>query len=480
MIRRDFVRQSFVAAGSAYAVGRAPLSASELVSQQVAPAKLTEHVAQFVVDTRFEDIPQDALANGKKHILDGFGLALAGSVSVMGPRMQDYLRSLGFQTGPATVIGSSLKVPPGHAALANGTWIHADDFDDAGGNGHPTVTVLPPAFAMTETRRGSGRDLMLAYQVGVEVESRVAGANSGGNNAFHGTTLYGSFGSAAACAKLLGLDATQTANALGIVSTRSGGIRANFGTMTKPLQVGSTSSAGVEAAELASRGWTAATDILEAPLGFYRSTGGQLDPGALMNRLGQPWAISAGFGIKRFPCGAIQQAVMEELMGVTTRNNLRAQDVERVEITGNPGSVVTLFRTRPTNGLEAKFSMQFAVAIILLERNATLHHFTDEVVRRPEVQDLLPRVTFAPDTEAGALGNGVRIHLRNGTVLTSRAQPHRGSAQNPMSFEEVADKVRSNASFARWPSSKTEKVIELVRTLETVPDMRELTASLTA
>ena len=479
MIRRDFFRQSLFAAGSAYTVGRAPLAPLQAVAQDVPALDVTRYVSQFIVETEFEEIPEDAMANGKKHVLDGFGLAVSGSASEMGPRMRQYLRTLGFEGGTASVIGSAMKVPAGFAALANGVSIHAHDFDDTGGNGHPTVTVLPPAFALSEAGRRSGRDLLLAYHIGVEVESRLAAAVAGDNNAFHGTPLYGSFGSAAACARLRGLDATQTANALGIVATRGAGLRANFGTMTKPLQVGSASSAGVEAAELASLGWTAATDIIEAPLGFFKATGGQVNADAVLNRLGRPWAFSTGFTIKRFPCGAIQQAVMEEVLRVATRIDLRADDVEKVEVGGTAGTVTTLFRHRPTTGLHAKFSMEFAVSILILDRQAGLTQFSDEVVRRRDVQDLVRRVTFSADVDAAREGFSLKIYLRDGTVLSSRAPPARGHVRNPMSYEEVAAKFRENAAYARWPAAKTESVIDLVRSLDRVADMGGLTAALT-
>ena len=187
MIRRDFFRQSLFPAGSAYTVGRAPLAPLQAVAQDVPALDVTRYVSQFIVETEFEEIPEDAMANGKKHVLDGFGLAVSGSASEMGPRMRQYLRTLGFEGGTASVIGSAMKVPAGFAALANGVSIHAHDFDDTGGNGHPTVTVLPPAFALSEAGRRSGRDLLLAYHIGVEVESRLAAAVAGDNNAFHGT-----------------------------------------------------------------------------------------------------------------------------------------------------------------------------------------------------------------------------------------------------------------------------------------------------
>ena len=156
---------------------------------------------------------------------------------------------------------------------------------------HPTVPVLPPAFALCEVGRRSGKDFLLAYHLGVEVECKIAEAIAPRHydEGFHTTGTIGSFGSAAACARLRGLDARQTAYALGIAATEGGGFRHNFGSMTKPFHAGHAAENGTVAADLAALGWTASEDILEAPLGFFQAAGGSFDPGSIVGRLGKPW-----------------------------------------------------------------------------------------------------------------------------------------------------------------------------------------------
>ena len=480
MIRRDFFKNSLVMAGSVLNAGRASAAETQTDEPPRSPG-LTRHVSEFVVNTRYEDLPADVLELGKKSMLDGFGLALAGSASDMGPLMRQYLKTLGRLDGKASIIGTEMKVPAVFAALANGVSIHAHDYDDAGGSGHPTVTVLPPAFALSEVGRRTGKDLLLAYHTGVEVECRLAAASSARNDAFHSTSTFGSFGSAAASAKLGGLSPAQTVNALGVVSTQAAGLRANFGSMTKPLQVGHAAGNGVAAADLASLGWTAADDILESPLGFFKAAGAGFHPDAIWNRLGKPWAFASGFEIKRFPCGAIQQPVMDEVLRLSAQKNIQAGDVEKVEVGGNAGNVTTLFRHRPTTGLEGKFSMEFAVSILLLDRKAGLGQFTDAVVQRAEVQDMIRRVTFRVDPDFNKDGNfSVKLTMKDGTILSTRTGPAKGSPKNPMTYEEVADKFRGCAEFAKWPTRKAELVIELVKTLERAADVRQLTAALTA
>src|SRR2546426_11104534 len=237
MIRRDFFKTPLALAG--VTLGRPVRAAAAAGAEELAKAPgLTRYISEFIVNTKYEDIPDDVVTLGKKTLLDGFGLALAGSASVVGPVVRQYLGTLGLAPGKsATVVGTAMKAPPRFAALANGVSIHADDYDDTGSALHVTAPVLPPAFALCELGRRSGKDLMLAFHVGVEVENKIGDAISPRHNkdGFHTTGTCGSFGSAAACAKLRGLNATQTACALGIAASEASGIRDNCGSMTKPV-----------------------------------------------------------------------------------------------------------------------------------------------------------------------------------------------------------------------------------------------------
>ena len=492
MIRRDFCKTSLAFAG--FTLG-GPLGAAAAPAAEFPKAPgLTKYVADFIVKTRYEDIPEDALTLGKKTILDGFGLALAGSASAMGPLIRQYIGTLGLSGGKASIIGTAVKAPPRFAALANGISIHADDYDDTGSALHVTAPALPPAFALCESGRRSGRDLMLAYHVGVEVENKIGDAISSRHNddGFHTTGTCGSFGSAAACAKLHSLSATQTAYALGIAASEASGIRDNFGSMTKPFHAGHAAENGTVAADLAALGWTAAGDILEAPLGFFQAAGGGFDPRAIVNRLGDPWMfLSSGDLIKRFPCGTIQQPYMDEILRLLQQNDIKAANIEKIDVGGNQSNFNTLFQHHPTTGLEAKFSMEFCIAILLLEHKAGLSQFTDAVVQRPDVQEMIRRVNFYVDPEYNKSQGEVllsvlseagiiKIHMKDGKVLTGRTQASKGSPKNPMTYEEVADKFRGNAEFAKWPATKAASVIELVKSLERQPDMSALTAALTA
>src|SRR5688572_1312835 len=276
----------------------------------------TRYVTEFIRGTRLADLPGDVVALGKKSILDGLGLALSGSVAKSGELVRQHLRSLGLASGPATVIGADLKVPPRFAAFANGVGIHADDYDDTqlavapdrvyGLLTHPTAPALPAALAVGEALGSSGREVMLAYHLGVEVECKIAEAIHPRHyqSGFHSTATCGTFAAASAAARLMSLEEEAIARALSIAGSQSAGLRENFGTMTKPFHAGRSSESGVVAAQFASYGWTATDNILEAPRGFFNAAGGGYDPDAIIGKLGRPWTFAEpGISIKPHQIG---------------------------------------------------------------------------------------------------------------------------------------------------------------------------------
>ena len=266
---------------------------------------LTHEVALFVHAAKSADLPAVVVANGKKSILDGLGLALSGSVATSGEYVRRHLDDIGAVTGTATVIGTDRKVPPRFAAFANGVGIHADDYDDTqlavakdrvyGLLTHPTAPALPSALAMGETLGASGADVMLAYHIGVEVECKIAEAINPRHyqTGFHATATCGTYAAAAAAGRLMGLNVEQLLRALSIAGSQSAGLRENFGTMTKPFHAGRSSESGVAAAQFASYGWTAAPTILEAPRGFFSAAGGGYDENAIRGKLGNPGRSTA-------------------------------------------------------------------------------------------------------------------------------------------------------------------------------------------
>jgi 2-methylcitrate dehydratase PrpD len=460
---------------------------------------LTAHVAQFITRTRASAIPGDVMHLGKRSILDGIGLALAGNAAESGHIVRRYLRTLGFPTDKGcTVIGTHLKVPARFAAFANGIAIHADDYDDTqlavakdrvyGLLTHPTAPALPPALALGEIANRSGSDVLAAYQIAVEVETKVAEAIDPRHydHGFHSTATIGTIGATAAAAKLLGLNAEQTQRALGIGASQAAGLRENFGTMTKPFHPGRSSESGVVAAEFARLGWTATPFVLEANRGFFRAAGGGYDAAAIDGKLGNPWTFAfPGVSIKPHPSGSLTHPGMGKMLDLIRQHDIQPSQVLQVRVGTNRHMPNALIHHRPKNELQAKFSMEFCMAILLLKRKAGLAEFTDYMVNRPDVRRMIERIDFGVHPEAEAAGYEkmttiIEIELTDGRKISGRADFGKGSPTNPMSDTELADKFRECAAWGKLPKANAEKVIELVFGLEKVKSIRELMRLLAA
>jgi 2-methylcitrate dehydratase PrpD len=498
MRRRDFGKTSFGVLGASVLASPVPADATAVAEEFPKRPGLTKYVGTFVQQTKYEDIPLDVIELGKKSILDGLGLALAGSRAESGPISRKFIEQSGVHADAATVIGTAQKTSPRFAALVNGISIHADDFDDTqlaaakdrvyGLLTHPTVPVLPAIFALAEQRTVNGKDWLVAYHVGAEVECKIAEAISPRHyqDGFHTTGTCGPFGSAAACAKLLQFDLSKTLKTFGLAASQSGGLRENFGTMTKPFQAGHAAEIGLASAELVALGWTAAEQILEADRGFFHAAGGSYDPFAIADRLGKPWTFaSPGVSLKPYPSGSLTHPAMTELARLIETNRIQASQVEKIDIGANHNMTTTLLHHNPKTGLEGKFSMEYCLAILLLERKAGLSEFSDKNVQRADVREMIQKINFYVDPEAEAAGfdkmtSILKIMLKEGRVITGRAEFAKGSPSSPMSFDEAAAKFRGCAEYAEWPSAKTEKIISFVKDLERASNVAALSPLLSA
>jgi 2-methylcitrate dehydratase PrpD len=455
---------------------------------------LTEYVARFIVETVSRRIPREVMHLGKRSILDGLGLAIAGNAAASGRLVRDYLTALGCTTSDGcTVIGTDLKLPARFAAFANAIAIHADDYDDTqlavakdrvyGLLTHPTAPALPPALALGERDNRSGLDVLTAYQIAVEVETKLSEAINPRHydDGFHSTGTIGTLASAAASARLMALDVEQTRRALGIAASQSAGLRENFGTMTKPFHPGRSAESGIVAADFAKLGWTATPIVLEAGRGFFKAAGGGYDPQAIEGRLGNPWTFAfPGVSIKPHPSGSLTHPAMGLVLELIRRHDISAEQVVKVRVGTNRHMPNALIHHRPQNELQAKFSMEFCMAILLLERRAGLAEFTDKVVNRSDVQKMIEKVEFSVHPLAEAAGyekmtTVIDIELSDGRTISGSADFGKGSPTNPMSDEELALKFRECADWGGLAKQNAEKIVDLVFNLENVKSIRELT-----
>ena len=455
---------------------------------------LTTELAEFIHDIDFESIPKSVVQRAKEAIIDGIGVVLSGHSSDCATLVRRYISGLGLR-GEATVAGEATTLPAEYAALANGVAGHALDFDDTqisslpdrvyGLLTHPTTPVLAAALPAAEEAGASGRELLTAFCAGVEVACKMAEAINPHHyaNGFHSTGTIGIFGATAAAAKLYGLNPEATRHAMGIAASKSSGIRAAFGTMTKPYHAGAAGEGGIVATKLAQIGYKTAPDALDGPWGFFQVAGGGVEPEAIQGKLGNPHSlIDPGVSIKPYPCGSLSHPSMDALLDLILEHDIKADAVSAVRLGTTSNVLAALRYPEPANELEAKFSIPFCLAILVLDRRGGIAQFTDETVLRGDVREMMSRVE--PYLHEGLEAEGfqrirsiVEVKLKDGSILTKEASTSRGTPERPMSQAELADKFHDCAQ--RTLSTGVEKqVLELVYGLDGLADIRALTSLL--
>ena len=444
------------------------------------PVNAGERLARFVAGT--DRVPDDALLQAKRCLLDTLGVALAGSRE---ESARTVARWLGDQGGrpEASVLGRTLRLPAADAALANGTAAHALDFDDVSlpMRGHPSAPLLPAVLALGEAAGSSGRDLLTAFALGFEVEAKLGRAIGGAHYAlgWHATSTLGALGAAAACARLLRLDAGRAQTALGIAASLASGLQQNFGSMTKPLHAGWAARSGVVAAQLAARGLTAGAEAIEGPSGFLRARSGGAGPDlAPFEALGQPFEIvSPGVGVKLYPCCYATHRAVDAVLELRAAHGIEPVGVARVRVEVNRGGLMPLRAEPSATGLEAKFSLEYCLAAALLDGRLGLSSFADEAVRRPAVSELMAKVKAGEGEEAAEFPIGgyaeVRIALSDGSEYGTRVDVPRGDPSRPLSWGELAAKFRDCAA-AVFSAEAREQALALVEGLEDLADVTGL------
>jgi 2-methylcitrate dehydratase PrpD len=444
-----------------------------------------EQLAAYATAESFAKLPAAGVAAARLAILDTLGVTLAGSVEDTAVRARALIAHR-RSAEEATVVGTAVRGCVEDAAFANGTASHALDYDDvqASLSGHPSAPILSPALAVAERQRSSGADLITAFVVGVEIESKLGRAINPAHYevGWHSTATCGVFGAAAATAKLLGLSTGQTVHAMAIAASMASGIKANFGTDGKPLHVGHASRCGVEAALLAQAGFTGNPEALEHVDGFGSTHGGGAKPlwGETVTGLGDPHEIvTPGIGVKRFPACASTHQSLDATLALIDEHAIDPASVESVECGVFYLAPHQLIHDRAQTGLQGKFSMPYCVSVALLDRAVGLAQFADERVRRADVQAFMPKVRMFVHPEQTTREclptrfSEVTITLADGRKLVKRVSQAKGQPRNPLTVADMEVKFRDCAARV-LPAERTESVLATVRTLETVPDVGAL------
>jgi 2-methylcitrate dehydratase PrpD len=456
---------------------------------------VTQEVATFVAKTRYRDVPPEVVRLAQGFILDGLGVALAGSTDACSRIVQAHIRQMAGK-GESTVLGMRLAAPAAKAALANGVAGHAMDYDDTqlstsreavyGLLTHPTTPVLAAVLAVGEKQRIAGQDFILAYVLGVEVECRIADAINPHHyqSGFHSTATMGGLGAAMAVGKLLGLKQPELVRTLGIAASMGAGLRENFGTMTKPLHAGRAAENGVTAALLARAGFTAATNILEARRGFYNAMAGGYDETKITGKLGSPYFMQEpGISIKPYPSGSLSHPAQDLILDLVKQHDLYAEDIEAIDVGTNSNVPNALIYPMPKTALEGKFSIPFCMAVAVIERKAGIAQFTDRKVQERRIVALMKRVKLYVDDELEALGydqvrSRIRIRLNDGKIIEGRCDVARGHPDKPMSWAELGDKFHDCASLV-LPRKSAEEAIRMVSRFEQLRSLNPLLRVLT-
>lgn len=456
------------------------------------PTHITAEVAGFIESLPFEDLPAEALRIGKRCLLDGLGVILAGS----GETCARLVRDLGAQDGgrpEATAFGRPpVRMPAAAAALANGTAGHAMDWDDTqlssspdrtfGLLTHPTIPPLAACLAVAEALGGvSGKEFLTAFLVGFEVECKMAEAIRPGHyeQGFHTSGTIGTFGAAAAAGRLLGLDAGRLRHLLGIAASMGAGIRCNFGTMAKPLHVGRAAQSGVTAARLAAAGYEADPEGLDGQWGFFQVFGHGLDLERIAGRLGRPHTIvEPGVSVKPYPCGSLTHPSLDAMRALVVENDITPDAIQTVVLYAGRNILGPIRYASADKPLQAKFCMPFLLAAMALARKVGRAEFTPEFVASREVRDLMGRVRTEFDPGIERLGydqmrSRLEITLRDGRRLVREAEIYRGGPEHPLSDEELERKF-ADCTAEIVPDSSRHRLVEAIFGLERVADVSPL------
>jgi 2-methylcitrate dehydratase PrpD len=451
----------------------------------MAPPPVTEIFARFVTETDFSSISAQTLANAKMHILDTFGAALAGVSTETAAIAFDYCKRTG-QSEEASIWGTRLRSSAPMAAFANGLLGHAIDFDDWDAfihAGHPSCMVAAAALSLGEVIGSSGKDLLKAYVLGIEVLTKMAAnAPNVQDRGFHSTPVLGSIGAVIACASLLRLEPGKIKAALGVAASGCSGIHRQQGSMVKPFHAANAARNGVEAALLAEKGFTADAAIIEAPRGFCDTFfgAGTSDYDKMIAGIGQPYFLEApGLGLKLHPCSAPQFLAADAALHLKRRHNIRFADVAKIQVSIPPLRYQRHYHPEVKTGLRGKFAINYVVALAFLDGKLEIDTFTDAKANEPEVQDALSKVQVIVDKTIPEPGPycPVSIELKNGNRFTYTATIPKGHPDNSMTEEEVLDKFRGNAKSV-LSAKQSEELTTAVQNLETVSDLRQLTALL--
>ena len=454
---------------------------------------LSMELAIWASSIGFEDLPEDVAEATKLRVMDAMGLSLAGAETPFGKSTRAAAIALSPE-GPCRLLGTGDRVGVTTAAFANGAFSQALEFDDTHNESivHMSSPAVAAALALSEIAPVSGRDLITAIALGNEISCRVGSVASGQfhKRGFHPTGLFATFGSAYLAGKLLGLDARQMSQAAGICGSFASGLLQCWvdGTQTKFLHPGWAAQSGITAAVLAREGTTGPAEVFEGRFGLFAShlqdaTGTLADYGRIGDKLGTHWE-GRNSSFKPFPAAHVLHPYISAILRLRSKHGLQAADVEHIEcpVTEFIVGIVcepTQEKFAPASDSHGRVSLQYSVAEALMHGSLGKNAYRPESLRNPEILSLARRVRYHVDPAypgPGRFKGEVRVTLKNGRVLHELEEYNRGSAENPMTYEEIRAKFDENAS-GFLSAARREKLARNIADLESLGDASDLVRS---
>jgi len=448
---------------------------------------MLEDIARRALSIRIDRLPERAVETACEAVLDTVGVTLAGAGE---PAVLATRRALGQGEGPATLFGAAAMAQPLDAALVNGVAGHALDFDDCSNTlgGHPSAPIVPALWALAEQEGASGADLIAAYVSGFETETRIARAVNFHHyeKGWHPTATLGVFGAAAACCHLLGLSVRQATSGLALAASMASGLKANFGTMTKPYHVGHCARNGLLAALLAREGMTANPDALTHPQGFFEvfNGAGNYRSDLVLDGWADPLDIVVeGVAFKRHPCCGSTHPAIDALLQLRADHGFTEYEVTSILSWTHPRRLDHTNRPDPASGLEGKFSLQYVLARALVHGIVSLDHFSDQAVADPALREVMSRITAEPHPASRMDSTEhffaeVRVALRDGRTLVGKVdRPVGRDRDHPLPEGALVAKFRDCAGRALGVAN-VEKLIRPLLSLPTVDNVSKLSALL--
>jgi 2-methylcitrate dehydratase PrpD len=434
---------------------------------------MTEDVAGFAAAFSLRTAPAELLPRVREAFLDSFGVMLAGSREESARIAARWIRIERAEGSCAVIAQRDFRTSPANAALANGVAAHTLDYDHFG---HQSAVMVPCVLAAGEATGCSGRELIEAYIVGVEVSALLAkgmGKEAQGIG-LHPAGVCGSLGAAAAAGKIFHFGPEQIQIALGIATSLTAGLSQNFGTMVKPLHLGNAARNGIMAAQLAAAGFTANPQIFDQAGGFF----GALSAEETSEKLGKHFRfLQPGIAFKAYPCPYSSQRAVDAIIKIAERHNMIPDDVTEITCAAAPKTFRVLIHHRPTTSLEAKFSLEYLLAAGLKLRTIDEECFSPEHVNDPEMRGLVEKVrSIDAPLEREIPGEGdVTVQVRTRAAVFEETVTYApGHPKNPLTWERLAEKYRACARQGEIQEPTLSRSLEMLSRIEDIDDVRDL------